>query len=150
MQDIVSEQVAAYPWRVPRLWTDSIEAHRQAVRDATLDATASLVARNGLRSVTMAQIAEAAGIGRATLYKYFPDVDAILVAWHERQIASHLASFAALRDSPGSPRERLEAALQRYAEIQHQHHGSELATSSTAASTSHEPSTTSASCWKAY
>ena len=76
----------------------------------------------------MAQIAEAAGIGRATLYKYFSDVDAILVAWHERQLASHLASFAALRDNPGRPRDRLEAALQLYAEIQHQHHGSELAT----------------------
>lgn len=112
---------------LPRLWTDSIEAHRQAVRDATLDATASLVAKHGLRSVTMAQVAQAAGIGRATLYKYFSDIDAILAAWHERQIATHMAEFVQLRESPGSSRERLESALQRYAGIQHQHHGSELA-----------------------
>lgn len=112
---------------MPKLWTDSIAAHRQAVRDATLDATASLVAREGLRAVTMAQVAEAAGIGRATLYKYFPDLDAILVAWHERQVATHLEHFAKVRQGTGSPRDRLESALATYAGIQHEHHGSELA-----------------------
>ena len=39
----------------------------------------------------MSQIAEQTGIGRATLYKYFPDVEAILLAWHERQVTGHLA-----------------------------------------------------------
>ena len=81
----------AYSWVVPRLWDETIEAHRRAVRGATLDTTAALVAEHGLASVTMSQIAAETGIGRATLYKYFPDVDAILVAWHERQVAEHLA-----------------------------------------------------------
>jgi AcrR family transcriptional regulator len=71
------------------------------VRDAILDTTAALVAANGLLSVTMSQIAEATGIGRATLYKYFPDVEAILVAWHERQVTAHLAQLAELRDQAG-------------------------------------------------
>src|SRR5918996_4902222 len=62
---------------VPRLWTETIEEHRRAVRDATLDTAAALVGEHGLRSVTMSQIAEETGIGRATLYKYFPDVEAI-------------------------------------------------------------------------
>jgi AcrR family transcriptional regulator len=109
------------------LWTTTIEEHRRAVRDATLDATASLVAEHGLRSVTMAQIAEETGIGRATLYKYFRDVESILVAWHERQIAAHLEHLAALRDRAGNPRERLEAVLGAYARIQQEHHGTELA-----------------------
>jgi AcrR family transcriptional regulator len=112
---------------VPKLWTESIAAHREAVRDATLDATATLVVRHGLRSVTMAQIAEAAGIGRATLYKYFSDVDAILVAWHERQLGAHLERFAALRGGTGAATERLRTMLDEYAAIQHAHHGSELA-----------------------
>jgi AcrR family transcriptional regulator len=47
-------------------------------RKAILDTTAALVAEGGLLSVTMSRIAEEAGIGRATLYKYFPDVEAIL------------------------------------------------------------------------
>jgi AcrR family transcriptional regulator len=56
---------------MPKLWNETIEAHRREVRDAILDNTAALVAEHGLLSVTMSQIAEETGIGRATLYKYF-------------------------------------------------------------------------------
>jgi AcrR family transcriptional regulator len=112
---------------VPRLWNDTIEAHRRAVRDATLDTTAALVAEHGLAAVTMSQIAEETGIGRATLYKYFSDVEAILVAWHERQITGHLHLLAEIRDKAGTPGERLHAVLEAYALMSHQHHGSELA-----------------------
>ena len=111
---------------MPRLWTETIEEHRRAVRDATLDTTAALIAEHGLRSVTMSKIAEETGIGRATLYKYFPDVEAILVAWHERQIAAHLEHLAQLRQQPGRPRRRLEAVLEAYAHIQHEYHETEL------------------------
>jgi AcrR family transcriptional regulator len=115
---------------VPRLWTETIEEHRRAVRDATLDTTAALVAEHGLRSVTMSQIAEETGIGRATLYKYFPDVEAILLAWHERQITGHLAYLAEVRDQAGDAGERLEVVLEGYALISHEsrgHHDTELA-----------------------
>jgi AcrR family transcriptional regulator len=108
---------------VPKLWNETIEAHRREVRDAILDTTAALVAKHGLRSVTMSQIAEETGIGRATLYKYFPDVDAILVAWHERQISVHLEYLAELRDQVGHAGERLEAVLEAYALISHESHG---------------------------
>jgi AcrR family transcriptional regulator len=102
---------------MPKLWTETIEAHRRDVRDAILNTTAALVAENGLLSVTMSQIAEKTGIGRATLYKYFADVEAILVAWHDGQIARHLAHLAELRDRPGNARERLESVLEAYALI---------------------------------
>jgi AcrR family transcriptional regulator len=119
--------VAAYTRSVPKLWNETIEAHRRAVRDTTLDTTAALIAKHGLRAVTMSQIAEETGIGRATLYKYFPDVEAILVAWHERQISGHLEQLAQLRDEAGGPRDRLKAVLEAYALIRHEHHGSDLA-----------------------
>ncbi len=114
---------------MPRLWSETIEAHRREVRDAILDTTASLVAEQGLRSVTMAQIAESTGIGRATLYKYFPSVEAILLAWHERQIARHLEELAEARDRAVGAGERLEAVLEAYALIAHRvggHNSTEL------------------------
>jgi AcrR family transcriptional regulator len=113
---------------VPRLWSETIDAHRRAVRDATLDTTAALVAKHGLRSVTMSQIADETGVGRATLYKYFSDVGAILVAWHERQIAGHLEHLVRLRDQTHGAAARLQAVLEAYALIRHEHDGSELAT----------------------
>ncbi|MGI9026580.1 MAG: TetR/AcrR family transcriptional regulator [Burkholderiaceae bacterium] len=110
---------------MPKLWNNTIEAHRRAVRDATLDATAALVAEHGLASVTMSQLAKDTGIGRATLYKYFADVEAILIAWHERQVAGHLEHLVEVRDQAVG--ERLKAVLEAYALITHQHHGDELA-----------------------
>jgi AcrR family transcriptional regulator len=115
---------------VPRLWTKTIEGHRREVRDAVLDTTAALVERHGLRSVTMSRVAEETGIGRATLYKYFPDMDAILRAWHERQITAHLAELSRARDRAGSPGERLHAVLTDYARLSRSsrsHRDSELA-----------------------
>ncbi len=113
---------------MPRLWNETIEAHRREVREAILDTTAALVAEHGLLSVTMSQIAEQTGIARATLYKYFSDVEEILVAWHERHVAGHLAHLAQLRDRAGSAAERLEAVLEAYALICYQRelHGEEL------------------------
>ncbi|MGH3468241.1 MAG: TetR/AcrR family transcriptional regulator, partial [Thermocrispum sp.] len=117
---------------MPRLWNETIDAHRHAVREAILDAAAELVDAQGLLSVTMSKIAEQAGIGRATLYKYFPDVEAILHAWHQRQITRHLQQLAELRDQAGDAHERLQAVLQAYARISrdrfsHDHPGPQLA-----------------------
>jgi AcrR family transcriptional regulator len=114
---------------MPKLWTDTVETHRREVRGAILDTTAGLVDERGLRSVTMSEIAEATGIGRATLYKYFSDVEAILVAWHGRQIHGHFAHLAAVRDHAASAGERLKAVLEAYAVIareSHGHHDAEL------------------------
>jgi AcrR family transcriptional regulator len=126
-----SPTVVAYIGVVPKLWTETIEAHRREVREAILDTTAALVTEHGLLSLTMSQIAEETRIGRATLYKYFPDVEAILLAWHDRQITAHLDYLANVRDQAGDAGQRLRAVLEAYALIFHEsygHHDAELAT----------------------
>jgi AcrR family transcriptional regulator len=115
---------------VPKLWNETIETHRRDVRDAILETTVALVGQHGVRSVTMSQIAAETGIGRATLYKYFPGVEAILLAWHELQITGHLDYLAEVRDQAGDAGDRLEAVLAAYALISHEsrgHHDTELA-----------------------
>ena len=112
---------------MPRPWSDTIEVHRRAVHDAILETAWALVADRGALSVTMSQIAERAGIGRATLYKYFPDVEAILLACHRRHVAEHLQRLGELARRSGSPGERLAAVLTGYALIAHrrERHGTE-------------------------
>ena len=119
----------AYTAGVPKLWNDPIEAHRHAVRDAILDTTWELAGERGPLSVTMSQIAEKTGIGRATLYKYFPDVEAILVAWHDREVTGHLAHLTELRDRAGDAGARVEAVLEAYGLISYHRgqHDTELA-----------------------
>ncbi|UUV28690.1 TetR/AcrR family transcriptional regulator [Amycolatopsis roodepoortensis] len=113
---------------MPKLWNETIEAHRREVREAILDATRALTTERGLLSVTMSQIAEHAGIGRATLYKYFPDVKAILHAWHHQHVVAHLEHLSALRAESSDPGEQLRAILSAYALICHQRarHAAEL------------------------
>ncbi|MEO6260408.1 MAG: TetR/AcrR family transcriptional regulator [Thermoanaerobaculia bacterium] len=113
---------------MPKLWNKTIEAHRRAVHDATLEAAAVLVTEEGLSSVTMSRVARESGIGRATLYKYFPDVQSILMAWHGRQIARHLELLYQVGRRHGRPVDRLEAVLETYAFISHEHPSTDLAT----------------------
>src|SRR5262249_35073859 len=127
VNQIVGIQYVVYPVSVPKLWTATLAAHRQEVREAILDTAAALVHERGLRAITMSEIAERTGIGRATPYHYYPDVETILVAWHERHVNAHIERLAALRDEPGTPAVRLHAVLEAYALIQHRQHASEAA-----------------------
>lgn len=108
---------------MPKLWKATIDEHREEVREAILHAAAQLATKRGLASVRMADVAREAGVGRATLYKYFSDVDAVLVAWHERQVARHMEHLTAIRDGAESARARLEQVLHAYAFIAHEHRG---------------------------
>ena len=121
----VSERAEVYSPSMPKLWSETIESHRREVRDAILDSTAALASEHGLLAVTMSQIAEETGIGRATLYKYFPDVESILLAWHDRQLEAHLAHLAEARDEGSTARERLEKVLEDYALLSRHAHPDE-------------------------
>jgi len=126
----VSVRAFMYALKVPKLWTETVEAHRHEVRHAIMDTTSALVSEQGLRSVTMSEIAQKTGIGRATLYKYFPDVETILHAWHQRHIDTHIEHLTAVRDRAAAPTERLESVLTAHALHLHEtrgHHGTELA-----------------------
>ena len=112
---------------MPRLWSQTIDAHRREVVEAILDTTADLVARHGLRAVTMSKVAEETGIARATLYKYFPGVEAIIVAWHERQVDRHLHLLADIAAASPDDHERLRAVLETYGLIVYEHRDNEIA-----------------------
>ncbi|HET7397473.1 MAG TPA: TetR/AcrR family transcriptional regulator [Intrasporangium sp.] len=100
---------------MPKLWTETVETHRRDVTDAILDAAGELLAAHGALGVTMSEVAQRARIGRATLYKYFPDLESILLAWHDRQVDHQLRRLAAARDGEGAPLARLRAVLEAYA-----------------------------------
>ncbi len=107
---------------MPKIREKSIDAHRHAVREAALDGAAALISSRGLTALTMSGIAQEAGIGRATLYKYFPDVEAVIHAWHERQINRHLEVLAAIAAGDGSPLERVGRVLESYTALSRHDH----------------------------
>ncbi|MEZ5237433.1 MAG: TetR/AcrR family transcriptional regulator [Microthrixaceae bacterium] len=62
--------------------------HRSRQSGAIAEAALSLILDRGASALTMAAIATTAGISRQTLYRYYPDIDAVLVGVAEL-VASH-------------------------------------------------------------
>ncbi len=102
---------------MPKLWKDTVEEHRRDVRAAVIDAAWQLASELGVLGVTMGAIAEGAGIGRATLYKYFGGVEEILIAGHAAHVADHMRHLDAVRASATSPQDALHRVLGGYARI---------------------------------
>jgi len=120
---------SGYTPEVPKIRAADIRSHRRDVRDAILDAAGALVAEQGLAGVTMAAMAERASIGRATLYKYFHEVQEVTSAWHARQVERHYAKLVAAQSRPGTAIERLRTLLDTYAALAHEEHGTEMSAS---------------------
>ena len=119
--------VLRYDDDVPKLWRETIEAHREEVIEAILDTTAELVHKKGLAALAMSHIAAHSGVGRATLYKYFPNLEAILQAWHERHVARHLDALDALRAKATTPWARISEVFSAYAQTAFERPSTDLA-----------------------
>ena len=63
-----------------------LQARSMATVDAILSAAAQVLKRKGYAAATTDRIAERAGVSVGSLYQYFPNKDAILVALAERHI----------------------------------------------------------------
>lgn len=88
-----------------------------------MDAAVELAGEHGVLGVTMKAIAERADIGRATLYKYFSDVEAVFVAWHEQTAGAHLDTIRGAVDGL-EPMAGLQHLLVAHADIVRTWHAS--------------------------
>jgi AcrR family transcriptional regulator len=80
-------------------------------REALLDAAAGRFVAVGITKTTMEDIARAAGAGKATLYRYFPNKGAVLDALVERENERFSRTLARAADVPGPAPDRIEAAF---------------------------------------
>ncbi|MGX1775602.1 TetR/AcrR family transcriptional regulator [Nocardia brasiliensis] len=103
--DLLSGQAAA-----PAAPPERADAARN--RAKVLAAAAELFATRDPRTVTMDDIAKAAGVGRGTLYRRYPDRNSIAVALldeHERALQEQLIGGAPPLGPGAPPAERLAA-----------------------------------------
>lgn len=87
------------------------EEREELATTRILDAAAGLFARDGVGSVGMAEVAAAAGCSRATLYRYFPNRDALRMAFVQREARRLGVEIAAATARRSDPATRLEAAV---------------------------------------
>ena len=93
-------------------------------RARVLEAAAALFEERDGREVTMEQIAAAAGVGKGTLYRRYPDVPSIAVALldeHERELQERLLRGRPPLGPGAPPGERLAAFYRAMVDLLERH-----------------------------
>ena len=85
------------------------------VNEAALDAFIKLIAEKGFADVALRDVAEAAGLGLAELYRVYPDKVALVAAFLAKIDAEVLAGTPSRSDPEETARDRLfDAMMRRY------------------------------------
>jgi AcrR family transcriptional regulator len=107
---------------MPRVTGGSIEAHRRAARARVYDAFARLMYERGYDAITLADIAEAAGMARTSMYNYYPSKEALLVEYTDAEMQRFVDGLRAdLEESHGAV-ERLRCYVRNQLEYFATHH----------------------------
>src|SRR5512135_3789122 len=97
--------------------TPLTEQEQMRRRHEIFRASVKLFLKNGFQETSMREIAEEAGIGKSTLYDYFPTKDEILVWGVEDEILDLAAGAQEIVAMPLPAIERLRKAMQNHVEI---------------------------------
>src|SRR5688572_25248719 len=106
------ESRSASPWHGAK----DKDPQRREKRDAVLRVAAEAFCENGVRSTSLEDIAERLNVTKPTLYYYFRNKDEILAECVRIGLEMIDGAVAEATGEGRNARDRLEAALRRYAE----------------------------------
>lgn len=85
--------------------------NREETSELILDAVSRLIQRYGYRKMTVDDIASEAGIGKGTIYLYFPSKEEIALSWIDRSSRRLQERLQEIADGDGTPLYRLRSML---------------------------------------
>ena len=91
-------------------WAELTEAYRTGQRESIAHTAMALLIEGGGAGLSMSALAQAAGISRPTLYRYYPDMESVLVGI-AGLFSQHDESFAAEIMAEADPRQQLRAFI---------------------------------------
>lgn len=98
------------------------EENRSLLRDRVLDSVGELLVEDAWRDVTMAEIAERAGVSRQTLYNAFGSREELAQAYLMREAGYFLAEIeVAVASNVADPRQALGAAAELFLSLVSSH-----------------------------
>jgi AcrR family transcriptional regulator len=110
------------PLPLARGRTERADAARN--RERILEAARGLIDLRGVREITLDEVAKEAGLGRATLFRRFPDRSALLLALldeHERELQDRILDGDPPLGPGASPRKRLLAFAEALLDLTVEH-----------------------------
>ena len=90
------------------------QSNREKRYQAIIDSAEQLFIKNSWETVQMQHIADAAGIGVATLFRYFPKKELVIIAVAEQLLSRELGFFHAIQEKKLSGFEKIEAIFHQY------------------------------------
>lgn len=107
---------------VPRIEADNLPEHRRLVHERVFSAFAALMAERSYDAITMAHLAERAGLGRTAIYHHFRDKEAVVIAFAGEETERYLADLRAALESVDDPVARLRIYVRRQLASSEQFH----------------------------
>ena len=80
-------------------------------REEAVERIAEEFRRHGYAGTSLSRIAEATGLGRASLYHHFPGGKDEMVRQVFRKVGEEVGEILALLEEPGDPRDRITASM---------------------------------------
>lgn len=96
--------------------------HREQVHERVFAAFAELMAQQTYDSMSMAQLAERAGLGRTAIYHHFHDKDAVVVAFASHETEQYVASLRERLATTDDPVEQLRLYVRNHVDAGERFH----------------------------
>lgn len=107
---------------MPSLWAETLDEHRRLVLGRLLDAYGELHAERSFEAITLAAVAERAGIARSAVYNYVADKHELAMAHTERTLEAVIAQMGEQVRAAGGASDRLRTyialTLRHHAEVE--------------------------------
>ncbi|MCA5892005.1 TetR/AcrR family transcriptional regulator [Isoptericola sp. NEAU-Y5] len=102
---------------MPKIIGNSLHEHRQMTRHKLFAALSTLMAERGFDSITLADIATAAGVGRTAVYNHFPDKEALLLGFITHETEQYAQTLERALADVSDPVEQLRTYIRQQAQL---------------------------------
>ncbi|QAY63842.1 TetR family transcriptional regulator [Xylanimonas allomyrinae] len=107
---------------MPKIIGKSLHEHRQMTRQRLFTALSALMAERGFDTITLADIAAAAGVGRTAVYNHFPDKEALLLGFITHETEEYARRLERALDGIDDPVEQMRTYIRQQAQLSRMFH----------------------------
>lgn len=107
---------------MPKIIGATLAEHREQVRSRLFAALAALMEREGFDTISLADIAAEADVGRTAVYNHFADKEALLLAYIESETASYIAELEKPLAGLEDPVDKLRVYVQQQINLKREYH----------------------------
>ncbi|MCL1871619.1 MAG: TetR/AcrR family transcriptional regulator [Promicromonosporaceae bacterium] len=107
---------------MPKIIGKSLHEHRQMTRQRLFTALSALMAERGFDTITLADIAAEAGVGRTAVYNHFPDKEALLLGFITHETEEYAHRLERSLEGVTDPVEQLRTYIRQQAQLARMFH----------------------------